>query len=96
MKSKLSDHTLRSMGALMDAIGFTGTRPTTVEEMVEAAVKCLEERALDSKDISKDLAAVEKVDQNHWEGEYDSDPEGFDKDVRVSCPCNFSSCMLQV
>lgn len=86
MTLKLSDHSLRSMGALMDAIGFTGTRPTTVEEMVEASIKCLEERALDGKDISKDLAAIEKVDQNHWDGEYDSDPEGFDKIVRVGFP----------
>ncbi|KAF6751957.1 hypothetical protein DFP72DRAFT_1047361, partial [Ephemerocybe angulata] len=78
----LADHTLRTMGAIMDAIAFGKTRPDTVREMLEAILEELKTRALAGKSIEKDIAAIEEVDEKYEEGEYDSDPDGYDKDVR--------------
>ncbi|KAF6751961.1 hypothetical protein DFP72DRAFT_461253 [Ephemerocybe angulata] len=81
-EESLADHTVRSMGAIMDAIAFGKTRPDTVEGMVEAVLDELKTRALAGKSIEKDIAAVEEVDEKYGEGEYDSDPDGYDKDAR--------------
>ncbi|KAF8955550.1 hypothetical protein BDZ97DRAFT_275701 [Flammula alnicola] len=82
IRDTLEDHTPRSMAAVMDAIAFQGSRPDTVPEMIDAVGQELIDRFLDGQDIMKDIATIEKVDQNYRDGEYDSDAEGFAKDVR--------------
>ncbi|KAF4622880.1 hypothetical protein D9613_002273 [Agrocybe pediades] len=83
LKLTLSDHILPSLAAVMDAIDFSKpTRPETVEETIEAIIAELEERALGGKSIASDLASIKIVDEKYSEGEYDPDPEGFEKDVR--------------
>lgn len=84
MRFILANHTVRSMGVLMDVIAFTGSRPDALEAIIDAIISHLQQKALAGEDLSKDIAAFEKVDEQHWDGKYDSDPDGYDKDVRVS------------
>lgn len=73
------------MAAIMEAISYQGTPlPDTIPELVEIIIAELTDKVIAGKDIKKEMAAIAKIDQAHWDGEYDDDPDGFPKDVRVS------------
>ena len=74
------------MAAIFEGIKYEDAIPNdaSVATQMDTLILELKKRVLSGKCIDDELVVVEKVDKNHWAGEYDDDPDGLTKDVRVS------------
>lgn len=74
------------MAAIFESIQYEHTIEdnASIAAQVDMLIEELKKRVLSGKSIDDELALIEKEDKNHWAGEYDDDPDGLTKDVRVS------------
>lgn len=85
MEEILSYFIMPAFTATMDAINLPQTpRPDTVPESSKFILEELERRFKAGQSIEKDCAAIKKIEEKFESGEYDEDPDGFERIVRVS------------
>lgn len=74
------------MAAIFEGMEYKDTLPddASIATLVDTLITELKKKVLSGKNIDDELAVIEKVDKKHWAGEYDDDPDGLTKDVRVS------------